>query len=198
MEFLLFYFYSGTLPDFAQSGIWGISWWCRYDKSGENYSGSRKNRGMKSLLILPVQVPSCSLHWRVIPVSGNSAIRFQQLLLIIFKVHSHGAAAAMGKVFILCGSGKVPLHQFHIHSMLMHYIHYFAFAATAKNRVWTHLLAVPLPQLLLLPHSLNNSIRYNGIQLLRQENIAVAAAVATPCEWTLIDEKSNSLLNRLS
>ena len=37
--------------------------------------------------------PSCSLHWRVVPVSGNSAIRFQQLLLIGFKVHSHGTTA---------------------------------------------------------------------------------------------------------
>ena len=51
------------------------------------------------------------------------------------------------KVFILWTNIMVPLHQYHIHSMPMHYMHYFAVAATAENRVWTHLLAVPLPQL---------------------------------------------------
>ena len=45
-----------------------------------------------------------------------------------------------------------------------------AIAAAAQNRVWTHLLAVPLPQQ-----------RYNGIQLLWQENVAVATATATSC-----------------
>ena len=94
MEFLLFYFFSGILSHFAQSRVRGNSGWCGYDESGENYSGSGKKRGMKSFLILPVQVPSCSLHRRVVPVLGNSTIRFQQLLLIGFKIHSHGAAAA--------------------------------------------------------------------------------------------------------
>ena len=43
-------------------------------------------------------------------------------------------------------------------------MYYFAIAAAAQNRVWAHLLAVPLPQPLLLPHSLNNSISFNGIR----------------------------------
>ena len=64
-------------------------------------------------------------------------------------------------------------------------LHYFAVAAAAQNRVWTHLLAVLLLQQLLLPRSLNNCIRNNGIQLLRQENVAFAFAVAAPCERTL-------------
>ena len=32
---------------------------------------------------------------------------------------------------------------------------------------------------------MNESISYNGIQLLRQNFLAVAATVAAPCEWTL-------------
>ena len=32
--------------------------------------------------------------------------------------------------------------------------------------------------------SVNKSISYNGIQLLRQHFLAVAATVAAPCEWT--------------
>ena len=36
---------------------------------------------------------------------------------------------------------------------------------SCKNRVRTHLLALPLPQLLPLLHSVNKCIRYSGIQL---------------------------------
>ena len=36
---------------------------------------------------------------------------------------------------------------------------------SCKNRVRTYLLALPLLQLLLLPHSVNKCIRYSGIQL---------------------------------
>ena len=55
-----------------------------------------------------------------------------------------------------------------------------------------NLLVAPLPQPLPLLHSVNKSIRYCGIQLLWQENAAVAAAAAAPCERNLKVIKSNS------
>ena len=60
----------------------------------------------------------------------------------------------------------------------------FATAAAAQNRFRTHLLVPPLLQLLPSLHSVNDSISYNGIQLLRQENVAIAGAAPASSERT--------------
>ena len=99
----------------------------------------------------------------------------QQLRFFLFPLHfcwkySHCAAAAM--VWYCNVNAK-----------------YFATAAAAQNRVGTHLLAVPLLQPLPLLHHVNESICYNGIQLLRQKNRSRCRTVWTdlygPICWIL-------------
>ena len=108
------------------------------------------------------------------------------------KVCSHGAAWQQGLLmsFLLQYQCVRTVRQ-QQHSNMQCNAKYFATAV------------LPLPQLhrmglepiylhcccqqsLLLPHSVNKSFRYCGIQLLRQENVAVAAVVAAPCERTLM------------
>ena len=105
-----------------------------------------------------------------------------------FKVCSYGAAVATA-ILLQWSQSVQTVWQQQWQSSMQCNTKYFATAIlllppAIQNGVGAYLLVLPLPQLLPLPHSVNKSIWYCGIQLLRQKNVAAAAATATPSERT--------------